>query len=162
MLSVAEQRYRVGKFTGSLTNAVMNSTSELALNRVWREKVGLDPPMETTYAMEAGSHMEPFILDWLEKQTSAITRRGEIVDHPTHPDICVKLDGYRSTDDAIIEVKFLAPYRNKEEFLPAYYAQTMLQRLCTGSKNAVLAGRARHIRADRARTAIRPGLCRPN
>ena len=138
MLSVAEQRYRVGKFTGSLANAVMNSTSELALNRVWREKVGLDPPMESTYAMEAGSHMEPFILDWLERHTGAITRRGEIVDHPTHPDICVKLDGYRSTDDAIIEVKFLAPYRNKEEFLPAYYAQTMLQRLCTGSKNAVL------------------------
>jgi hypothetical protein len=138
MLSPAESNYRIGKFTGSLANAVMNCRSEADLNRIWREKVGLDPPMETTYAMEAGTAMEPVILNFLERETSPITRRGEIVDHPTVPDVCCKLDGFRPADNAIIEVKFLAPYRNKEEFLPAYYGQCCLQMICVGTRNGKL------------------------
>jgi hypothetical protein len=138
MLSQAEEDYRVGKFTGSLANAVMNCKSEAELVKIWRIKVGLDPPEPTTWAMRAGSHMEPLIIDWLESETAPVTRRGEIVDHKLVSDICVKLDGYRAADDAIIEVKFLAPWRNKEEFLPAYYSQCILQQLCTGARNAML------------------------
>jgi hypothetical protein len=138
MLSPAEHDYRIGKFTGSLANVVMNCRSEAELNRIWRQKVGIDPPMETTYAMEAGSHMEPFILDWLEKQTSPITRRGEIVDHPGNKDVCCKLDGFRAADDAVIEIKFLSPYRTKDEYLPAYYGQVCLQQICSGARNGRL------------------------
>ena len=139
MLSPAEANYRIGKFTGSLANLIMNCRSETELNRIWREKVGLDPPMETTYAMDAGTAMEPVILNFLERETSPITRRGEIVDHPTHPDVCVKLDGFREADDAVIEIKFLAPYRSKEEYLPYYYPQVCLQQICTRAKSGILA-----------------------
>jgi hypothetical protein len=139
MLSSADEDYRVGKFTGSLANAVMNCKSEAELVKIWRVKIGLDPPEPENWAMRAGAHMESLILDWVSQTAhSPITRRGEIVDHELVSDICVKLDGYRAADDAIIEVKFLAPWRNKEEFLPAHYAQTMLQRLCARTRNAVL------------------------
>jgi predicted phage-related endonuclease len=138
-LTQAEQTYRIGKFTGSLANAVMNARSEAELVKIWREKVGLDPPQPETYAMRAGSHMEPFILDELQQRTGqAITRRGEIVDHPSIADICVKLDGFRATDDCVVECKFLGPWRTRDEFIPAYYAQCILQMLCTGARNAIL------------------------
>ena len=138
-LSAADENYRIGKFTGSLANVVMTATTEAALNKAWREKVGLDPPPAETWAMRAGSHMESLILNERELQTGhKITRRGEIVDHPTIPDVCVKLDGYREADDAIIEVKFIAPWRNREEFIPAYAAQVHLQMICVGTRNGVL------------------------
>jgi hypothetical protein len=139
VLTQAEQNYRVGKFTGSLANAVMNAKSEAELVKIWRQKVGLDEPDPENYQMRAGSYMEPFILNECEQRTGCnITRRGEIVDHPTIADICVKLDGYRRSDDATIEVKFLAPWRSRDEFYPAYYAQCILQMLCTGASAAVL------------------------
>jgi hypothetical protein len=139
VLSAAEENYRIGKFTGSLANAVMNARSEAELVKIWRQKVGLDPPIEETYAMRAGSHMEPFVLNELERVCGeSITRRGEIVDHPTIANICVKLDGYRVADDAIIECKFMSPWFDREQFIPAYYAQCMLQKLCTGAKKAIL------------------------
>jgi hypothetical protein len=138
MLTEQEELYRVGKFTGSLANAVMNARSEAELLKVWRIKVGLDPPEPETWAMRIGAYVESLILDWLSEQTSPITRRGEIVDHELVSDICVKLDGFRPADDAVVEVKFLAPWRNREEFLPAYYAQCVLQMLCTGARNGVL------------------------
>ena len=36
-------------------------------------------------------------------------------------------------DDAIVEAKFLGPWRTREDFYPAYYAQCILQMLCTGA-----------------------------
>src|SRR6201984_1778958 len=117
-LSDAEEDYRIGKVTGSLANVLMTATHEAALIKAWLIKTGQEPPPPETYAMRAGAHMEVLILNERELQTGQkITRRGEIVDHPTDSDICVKLDGYRAADDAIIEVKFLAPWRNREEFI---------------------------------------------
>ncbi len=129
--------YQIGRFTGTSANVVMQG-SEAAWNKHYRIRAGLDQPDTPNWAMRAGSHMERLILDWLEEQSSPITRRGEVVYHPEIADVCAKLDGYRAADDAIIEVKFLAPLRHREEYLPAYYPQTMLQRLCTGASKAVL------------------------
>ena len=63
MLTEQEQKYRVGKFTGSLANAVMNCKSEAELLKIWRQKVGLDAPDPETWAMKLGAHVEPLILD---------------------------------------------------------------------------------------------------
>jgi len=140
MLTKSEHDYRIGKFTGSLANSVMNATTETELVRIWRIKVGLDDPEPETYAMRAGSHMEKLILDERELQTGhTISRRGEIIDHPKIPDICVKLDGYRAHDDAVIDAKFVGPHRGKEEIYRAYYPQMILQMLTAQTRNAVLA-----------------------
>src|SRR6516165_7850217 len=138
-LSADDEDYRIGKVTGSLVNILMNAKSEAELIKAWLVKTGQEPPPPETWPMRAGSYMEPLILNERELQTGhQITRRGEIVDHPTVADVCVKLDGWRAFDDAIIEVKFLAPWRIREEFIAAYYAQCILQMLCTGARNAFL------------------------
>jgi predicted phage-related endonuclease len=138
-LSAADEDYRIGKVTGSLVNILMNTTSEAVLNKVWREKVGLDPPPVETYAMRAGSHMESLILDEIELRTGhKIERRGEIVDHPTEENACTKLDGEIIATKTVYEAKFLAPWRTKEEFIPAYAAQVHLQMMCVGTRNGIL------------------------
>jgi hypothetical protein len=133
----SEFDYQIGRFTGTSANVVMRG-GEAEWNKHYRIRAGLDQPDPQNWAMRAGSHMESLILDWLEDQSSPITRRGEVVFHPDVVDVCAKLDGYRAADDAIIECKFLSPMRNREEFLAAYYPQTMLQRLCTRASKAVL------------------------
>jgi predicted phage-related endonuclease len=139
MLSAAEEDYRIGKFTGSLANAVMSAKNDAELVAIWRQKVGLDPPQPETWAMRAGAHMERLILDERELQTGqAITRRGEIVDHPSESNICVKLDGFRAADNAVIEAKFLSAFYNRDDFLSAYAAQVTLQMICQGVRTGYL------------------------
>src|SRR6516165_5032745 len=89
-LSADDEDYRIGKVTGSLVNILMNAKSEAELNKAFLVKTGQEPPPPTTWAMKAGSHMESLILDELELRIGhAITRRGEIADHPTEKDACV-------------------------------------------------------------------------
>jgi hypothetical protein len=135
---MSEFEYQLGKFTGTSANVVMNGGEEEWI-RHYLLRSGQIEPEPPNYAMRAGSHMEPLILDWYqEKLGLPITRRGEVVDHPHLGDVCVKLDGYIAALDQIVEVKFLSPQRSREEFVPAYYPQTMLQRLCTGASRAML------------------------
>jgi hypothetical protein len=138
-LSQAEQDYRRNKVTGSLVNALMAADSEAALIKLWREKIGIDPPQAETWAMKAGAHMECLILDHVASQNAySITRRGEIIDHPTVRDVCVKLDGMRVSDGVPMEAKFLAPWRTREEFVPYYYPQVLLQMMCLGVRQGSL------------------------
>ncbi|UPK03145.1 YqaJ viral recombinase family protein [Bradyrhizobium sp. 170] len=134
----SEFDYQIGRFTGSSANVVMQG-SAAEWNKHYRIRAAIDPPEPQTWAMKAGSHMEPLILDWFASQTAySITRRGEVVFHPEIADVCCKLDGYCAALDAVIEVKFLSPAWRRQEFLAAYYPQTMLQRLCTGASKAIL------------------------
>jgi hypothetical protein len=153
MLSDAEEDYRRDKFTGSLAPKVMTLTDPAELNHLARVKAGLEPPDPENYQMRAGTHMEPFIKREFELQCGRlITRCGEIVDHPTIPNICVKLDGVR-VDPApsqtiastacplpftVIEIKFLSPWARRDEFFPFYYWQVLLQMLCTGASRGAL------------------------
>ena len=139
MLTEAEEDYRIGKFTGSLANAVMNAKSEAELVKVWRIKVGLDPPDPENWPMRLGSHVEKLLLDERVLQTGhPIIRRGEIVDHPTIMDICVKLDGYRMFDRAVMEAKFCGAFRDRYEIFRYYYPQVALQMSCTGAERGYL------------------------
>jgi hypothetical protein len=122
-LSPAEQDYRRNKVTGSLVNELMAATTEAALIKLWRVKVGLDPPQPEKLSQTAHA---------------SITRRGEIVDHPTVRDVCCKLDGYRAADNRVIEVKFLASWRVRDEFIPYFYPQVCLQMMCAGTSSGSL------------------------
>lgn len=130
--------YQIGSFTGTSANVVMNG-SEADWNQHYLVRSGQVAPEAPNWAMRAGSHMEQLILDWYQDKIGhPITRRGEVVYHPEVADVCVKLDGYCAALDLITETKFLSPHRHKDEFNPAYYPQTTLQRLCTGASRVVL------------------------
>ena len=106
-LTAEQQARRQFKVTASMLPIIMNGDAE-ALLKLYLEEIGdldREPP---NYAMQLGSHVEGFLLDYLATTTdSKITRRGEVVDHPTVPEFCCTLDGYRAFDDAVIENKFL-------------------------------------------------------
>jgi len=142
MLTVEQQAKRQFKITASMLPILMHG-DEASILRLYREEMGeleREPP---TYAMQLGSFVEPFMLDYLEAATGhAITRRGEVVDHPTIAEFCCTLDGYRAHDDAIIENKFLSPFRTREEFAAYYYPQALAQMRCLGAARMILhAGR---------------------
>ena len=138
VLSAAQQARRQFKITASMLPILMHG-DEASILRLYREEMGeleREPP---NYAMQLGSYVEPFMLDYLETTTGhPITRRGEVVDHPTIPEFCCTLDGYRAFDDAVIENKFLAPFRLREEFAAYYYPQALAQMRCVGAARAIL------------------------
>ncbi|WP_128941029.1 YqaJ viral recombinase family protein [Bradyrhizobium zhanjiangense] len=138
MPTASDFSYQIGRFTGSSANIVMQGT-EADWNAHYQLRAGLVEPDPPSWAMQAGSHMESLILDWYAGQIGhPITRRGEVVFHPELKDVCCKLDGFCAPLDAVIEAKFLAPHRQREEINRAYYAQTTLQRLCTSASRAFL------------------------
>ena len=132
---LARRRYKV---TASMLPILMNGDSDSIL-RLYREEMGELEREPANYAMELGSYVEPFILNYQESITGhPITKRGEVIDHPTVPEFCCTLDGYRSFDDAVIETKFLAPFRTREEFTAYYYPQVLAQMRVTGAARGIL------------------------
>jgi hypothetical protein len=137
-LTAVQLERRAFKITASMLPILMNG-EPAAIQRLYAQEIGEIEREPPTYAMELGFYMEPFILDYTEGKTGqAITRRGEVVDHPSIAEFCCTLDGYRAHDEAVIETKFLAPFRNKEEFVVYYYPQVLAQMRCTGATRGVL------------------------
>src|SRR3954470_12599260 len=127
------------KITASMLPILMHG-DEAALLKLYREEIG-ESERETNYAMELGSVFEPFILDYQQRKTGhAITRRGEVVDLESAGGLnfCCTLDGYREHDDAVVESKFLAPWRHREEFVAYYYPQVLGQIRCVEATRGIL------------------------
>lgn len=138
VLSAEQLQRRQFKITASMLPTLMHG-DETALLRLYCEEIGEIEREPANYAMQLGSLFEPFMLDyWQDKTGHAITRRGEVVDHPDVPEFCCTLDGYRAFDDAVIESKFLAPFRHKEEFCGYYYPQAIAQMRCVAASRAIL------------------------
>jgi hypothetical protein len=137
-LTVEQQARRRFKITASMLPILMHGDAA-RINQLYSEEIGETEREPANYAMELGSHVEPFMLDWTQAKTGhPITRRGEVVDHPTIPEFCCTLDGYRAFDDAVIENKFLRLGQPKEEFVPYYYPQLLAQMRCVGATRGVL------------------------
>ncbi|MBR0879661.1 YqaJ viral recombinase family protein [Bradyrhizobium liaoningense] len=141
MLSAEYSEYRRDKFTGSLAGKVMTVTDPVILNRVARQKGGLEPPDPETYAMRIGTHNEPFVRAEHEQDCGhPITRVGEIVNLPARYGFpgCVLLDGYRAFDDTVCEYKFLSSWSKREDYFPYHYWQVLWEMLCTGASRGAL------------------------
>lgn len=137
-LTAEQQQRRRFKITASMLPILMHGGAD-KLQRLYCEEIGEIEREPPTYAMQLGSHVESFTLDYRQQKTGhAITRRGEVVDHPTIPEFCCTLDGYRAHDDAVIENKFLSAFWHKEEFVPHYYPQALAQMRCVGAERGIL------------------------
>jgi hypothetical protein len=137
VLTAHQQALRAFKVTASQLPILMHG-DDAAILKMYREDMGEIEREAPNYAMELGSHWEPFALDYCEKISGhPITRRGEVVDHPTIPEFCCTLDGYRSFDDAVIECKFLSPFWKREDFVPHYYPQLLAQVRCIGCTRGI-------------------------
>jgi hypothetical protein len=135
-------RDHLGKVTGSLMYYVAGKASEQDTNDAYLRCIGQLPPIEETYAMRAGSHMEPFMISEYERATgNMILWRQEEVPLAAHPDdVFATIDGMTRIDDSnvVTEFKFLSPHMTKDQIFYRYYDQVALQMMCTGAPRGLI------------------------
>jgi len=142
MLSPAQIAAREGKITASFLPALMAGDDD-AIYRKWLELIG-DPswtPEDFTdnWPVQWGSYGEPFILDWHQRMTGQeLSRRGEVVTHPTKDYVACTLDGFRAFDSTVLDAKVCNAFNPLEEIIAYYTPQLIVQRACTGAANAAL------------------------
>jgi hypothetical protein len=143
MALTAEQlARREGKITASFLPQLMAGDRE-AIHQKWLELVG-DPnwqpeDLSNNRPVQFGSFIETFALDWHERKTQCeLTRRGEVVDHPTRPYVCATLDAYRAADRCVIDAKANGAWMRLDEVLAFYTPQLLVQKGCVQSDNASL------------------------
>ena len=142
MLSPLQVAAREGCVTASFLPRLM-VWDEDAVMTEWRRLVG-DPGFEPenlddNWAVQFGSYIEPFALDWHERKTGrALSRRGDVVPHPERPYFCCTLDAYRDVDATVIDCKGLNTWRKIDDIIAYYTPQLIGQRACIKAERASL------------------------
>lgn len=118
------------------------------LFQLWQERTGQVPraDLSNNYPVQHGKHNEPFVLDWVERNTGIeIAERQRFVPHPSISWLGCTLDGYRPYDDAVIECKVLNPFSsaktigNDRGFVEYYTPQVIVQMACRCATRGLLA-----------------------
>jgi hypothetical protein len=142
MLSPAQKILRDGKITASFVPQLISGNRAAILSK-WKELVG-DPTWEPedfskSWPMALGSHIESLALDWQERKSKMeITRRGEVVFHPTRPYVAATLDGFRAANNTVLDVKWIDSRLSLDERLAYYTPQLVVQRACVEAAYAGL------------------------
>lgn len=142
MLSPDQVKNRDAKIGASFLPALMSGNEDRILNE-WQRIVG-DPSyvkedLSDVWAVQLGSFLEPFALDWHERKTGMkIQSRGVWFAHPQRPYIGCHLDGYRTDDDRVIDCKVIGQWRKLDEVVSYYTPQMIAQQMCAGATSAAL------------------------
>src|SRR4051812_46022608 len=108
-LTAAQHKARDGKITASFLPYLMAGDAERIINE-WRKLIG-DPNytpenLDDNWAVQYGSFIEEFALNWHEKKTGqALTERRKVVVHAEKSHVCCTLDAYRVADHTAIDCK---------------------------------------------------------
>jgi predicted phage-related endonuclease len=140
MLSPAQTAARDGKLTASRVACLMTGDQAEIMN-LWREMVG-DPDyvpedLSGVWAVQLGSHTESLNLDWFERKSGEVTRRGEVVTHMNGWSACT-LDGWSVKLDCPIECKHVGGREPIETIIARYQAQMHWQMIVTGARRCAL------------------------
>lgn len=142
MALTAEQHLiRDNRIGASFVPALMAGKAD-AILREWKRLVGA-PDYEAedladVWAVQLGSYLEPFALDWWERRNSRpLTRRGESVVHQLGFVSCT-LDAWRGDDNTVIDCKVIGPWRKIDEACAYYLPQIIVQRDCVGADKGSL------------------------
>ncbi|WLB24930.1 YqaJ viral recombinase family protein [Bradyrhizobium japonicum] len=139
LLSPAHAAHRRDRITASDAREIMNATTDAELLHWYQVKVCEIDPDPENYAMRLGTAAEPVIINERELEThETITRRQEVVDHPTHKGFCCTLDGWESSRRAVVEVKFVSAFMSREDIFRLYYPQVAFQMSCTDAAEGML------------------------
>lgn len=141
-LTFEQQQVRNNRIGASFVPALMAGKTD-AILREWKRLVGA-PDYEPedlgdVWAVQLGSYLEPFALDWHQKRTGRpLTRRGESVVHPQLGFISCTLDAWRGDDSTVIDCKVIGPWRKIDEACAYYLPQIIVQRDCVGADRGSL------------------------
>lgn len=140
-LTAQQLQLRDGRVTASFIPHLMFGNEDKILNE-WRKLVG-DPDyvddFKPGWLSEYGSYLEPFMLDWREKKTGhKMTRRGEVVYHPSYPWASCTLDAASVPEKMVIECKTMNNFRDADEAVRFYSWQVLYQCGITGYERGCL------------------------
>jgi hypothetical protein len=140
-LSQEQRARRKGRVPASFIPALMAGDGPRILNEFYRivgssEYVPED--LSNRWDVYRGEFSEQPILNWHERKTAPITRRGEQFDHPTLTYVICTLDGYREADDCVLDVKATNGFQPLDEFNATYAGQLLIQREALGCAKAAL------------------------
>lgn len=141
MSLTAEQRAaREGKLTASRVAVLMRGDAEGIL-RLYREMIGeeTDENLDDVWPVQLGAATEKLNLDWYQRKNGVIlSRRGEVVQHPSLYWAAATLDGF---DDALmcpIECKHVGGREPLEVIIDRYQPQMQWQMDCTSTRQCAL------------------------
>jgi predicted phage-related endonuclease len=143
MLTAAQLAAREGKITASFLPQLMAGSDEAAIHDKWLELIG-DPDWKPqdfsdNWPVQFGQFIEEFALNWHERKTQReLTRRGEVVNHPTRPYVAATLDAFRPFDNCVLDCKGSGAWRPLDEIQAYYTPQLVVQRACVGAERAAL------------------------
>lgn len=135
---IVERRSRVGASDVAAIMGVPTFAGRNALTVYW-EKIGALEENPETDAMEAGNRLEPYILDWAERELGPLERNVVVFD-PTGAPIASTLDGRVVASGVPVEVKtsgIFGPIHGEwgeagtDEVPDGYIVQCQTQLLCT-------------------------------
>jgi hypothetical protein len=141
-LSPEQHARREGKVTASFLPYLM-AGNIARISEEWMRLVGhpdyKEPDLSKVWPVYLGTHGEQLTLNWHEmKYGHALTRRGEVVNHPTLDYNCCTLDCWRQHDNTVLDVKWIGGHRKLDEACAFYTAQLIDQARCLGAENASL------------------------
>jgi hypothetical protein len=138
MALTKEQLAKRGEIGASDVPTIVNGTAE-QLNAKWRQLTGLVEPedLSQNWAVQQGSYMEPFILDWHARKLGyALERRGEVLRHPVLDYLTCTLDCFDATRNAVIDSKCTA--WSIDWARQFYTPQLLVQRQCADADLAIM------------------------
>jgi hypothetical protein len=133
-----ERDTRVG---ASFLPALMAGKTD-EIMREWQRLTG-DPAyqpvnFEDNWPVNFGKYLEPLAIDWHQRKTGPLTRRGEWVRHPHRDWLGCTLDAWRATTNTVLDAKAIGQWRKLDEVISYYTPQLIVQRDCVGAANAAL------------------------
>jgi len=141
-LTQAQMLAREGKLTASRVKVLMEGEKEAILN-LWREMVG-DPAfvqedLAGVWPVQLGSITEGLNLDWYERKTGRVlTKRGDVVVHPSYNWAASTLDGFDAAVPCAVETKHVGGFEKLDKVIQRYMPQMHWQMECTETKQCAI------------------------
>lgn len=160
MLTPEQIAARRGKLTASRVACLMEGNRAKIL-RLWREMIGdeAEEDLSAVWPVQLGHATEALNLNWYAAKNSPVTRRGEVVLHPSLEWAACTLDGWDAVLACPIEAKHVGGFEPVEVLIDRYAPQVHWQMECTGADQCALSiirGAAEpvveYIECDRAYT----------
>lgn len=140
MLTAEQRTLRENHLTASVAKVVMSGDA-VELLALYMELTGqAEPPdLSGVWAVQLGSYLETFILDWHANKTGhPLTERGRVVEHPTLKYVCATLDCYREFDGMTLDAKVVGGWQPLDTVIARYTPQAIVQLRCRQAKRCGL------------------------
>jgi predicted phage-related endonuclease len=139
-LTAEQQARRKGKLTASRIACLMRGDPK-PIMQLWLELTGQAEPEDLSgiWPVQLGAATEQLNLDWFARKSgAAVSRRGEVVNHPMHVWAAATLDGWTELHDCPIETKHVGGREPLEVVLERYQPQLQWQMECTGAAQCAI------------------------